>query len=70
MLVGAAGSCSALSVQVPNFLAWEEDNTGIPGYNLHIGAVQWFWDPVIALPSKTQSNLLLLQSDVPKVVPT
>ena len=56
-------------MQVPNFLAWEEDITGIPGYNLHIDAVQWFWDSIMALPSKTQSNLLLLQSDVPEVAP-
>ena len=54
---------------MPNFLAWEEDNDGIPGYQLHIGTVQWFWDSVINLPSKDHVNLMLLQSEAAEVAP-
>ena len=59
--------CSFL--QVPNFIAWDEDTCGIPGYLLHVGAIQWFWDRVVDTPSKQQCNLLLFQTDVPETVP-
>lgn len=36
---------------------------------LHIGAVQWFWDKVISLPSKQQTQALLLQSEAAEVGP-
>ena len=53
--------------QFPNYLAWDEDQCGIPAHLLHVGCLQWFWDKVITLPSKEDSNLLLLQADVDDV---
>lgn len=40
---------------------WDEDSCGTAGDLLHIGAVQWFWDRVINWPSKSDSNLLMVQ---------
>ena len=58
-----------VSLQVPNYLSWDEDSCGIPGLCLHIGAIQWFWDRVVQGPPKDVCNVLLVQTDAPEIVP-
>ena len=55
-------------LQVPNFIAWDEDSCGVPGHLLHIGVVQWFWDHVVECPRQQQCNVLLVQTDEPETV--
>ena len=48
---------------MPNALLWDEETSGSPHHHLHIGAIHWFWERVIKVPTKVQTNVLLLQTE-------
>ena len=63
MVQGVLPCMSVLPPQCVNYLSWDEESYGSPGYLLHVAAVHWFLEKMVLLPTRDQANLLLLQDD-------